>query len=177
MELKDIEIWFQDEARVGQRGTKSRIWAEKGSRPRLLRQQQYKYKIIFGAICAETGRGAGLVFSHSDSIGMNLHLQEISKNVSAGKHAVLILDRASWHTSSKLEIPSNISLLPLPAASPELNPVEQIWAYLRGHYLSNRFFKDSKDIELTCCKVWNEFVTQHKVIKSIGSRNWANLNI
>ncbi len=108
---------------------------------------------------------------------MNLHLQEISHNVSKNKHAVIVLDRATWHTSEKLVIPSNISILPLPAASPELNPVEQVWAYLRSHYLANRVFKDVNDIEITCCNVWNEFSHQQEIIKSIGSRTWANLSI
>jgi transposase len=141
----------------------------------LKRQQQYKYKIIFGAICASTGQSAGLILSHSDTEGMNLHLQELSYHVQKGKHAVVILDRASWHTSVKLSIPNNITLLPLPSVSPELNPVEQVWAYLRCHYLSNRVFKDIDDIEISCCESWNAFASQVDVIKSIGSRKWVNL--
>ncbi len=68
---------------------------------------------------------------------MNVHLAEISRHVTEGAQAILVLDQAGWHTSPKLRVPKNISLLPLPPYSPELNPVEQVWAYLRANFLSS----------------------------------------
>jgi hypothetical protein len=73
-------------------------------------------------------------------------LDEISRCVAAGAHAVLTLDKAGWHTTRKLQVPGNISLLHLPAGSPELNPTENIWQFLRQSYLSNRVFRDYDDV-------------------------------
>jgi transposase len=72
---------------------------------------------------------------------MALHLAEISQTVTPGAHAVVLLDQAGWHLSDKLDIPANISLMPLPPKSPELNPVENIWQFIRGNWLSNRVFR------------------------------------
>ena len=66
---------------------------------------------------------------------MNLHLQEISRHVASGAHAVLVLDRAGWRGTAALTIPDNLSLLPLPSYSPELNPVENVWEYLGSESL------------------------------------------
>jgi transposase len=77
---------------------------------------------------------------------MQHHLDEISRRVAAGAHAVVTLDKAGWHTTRKLQVPSNISLLHPPPASPELNPTENVWRYLRQSYLSNRVFRDYNDV-------------------------------
>jgi len=104
---------------------------------------------------------------------MNLHLIEIAKTVAPGAHAVLLVDQAGWHTSPKLTIPANISLLPLPPKSPELNPTENVWQYLRDNWLSNRVFKTGRDIADHCCDAWNKLIDQPWTIMSIGLRHWA----
>src|SRR3982074_3497061 len=96
--------------------------------------------IFFGAICPAEGKGAGLVLPSCDSEAMALHLAEISLAVAPGAHALVLLDQAGWHVSKKLPIPDNITLLPLPPKSPELNPVENIWQFMRDNWLSNRIF-------------------------------------
>jgi transposase len=105
---------------------------------------------------------------------MNLHLAEISANVAAGAHAVLIIDGAGWHqTGGKLRVPGNITLLHLPPYSPELNPVENVWAYLRSNKLSNRVFDTYDAIVDACCDAWNWLINQPQRITSIGTRQWA----
>ena len=94
---KPIEIWFQDEARVGQQGTLTRIWARHGTRPRAPRDRRYGWAYLFGAVCPERAVGAGLVLPYVNAEAMNLHLQEISRHVTPGAHAVLVLDGAGWH--------------------------------------------------------------------------------
>ena len=89
---------------------------------------------------------------------MQWHLDEISSQVASGAHAVLILDRAGWHTTGKLEVPANITLLPLPPRAPELNPVENIWQFMRDNWLSNRIFKSYDDIVAICCQAWNKLL-------------------
>jgi len=104
---------------------------------------------------------------------MQWHLDEISSQVTPGAHAVLILDQAGWHTTTKLTIPGNITLLPLPPRSPELNPVENIWQFMRDNWLSNRLFKSEDEIVDICSEAWNKLINQPWKIMSIGRRKWA----
>ena len=99
---------------------------------------------------------------------MAAHLAEISQAVDPGTHAVLMLDQAGWHMSAKLVVPDNITLLPLPPRSPELNPVENIWQFIRDNWLSNRVFKSYEDIVALCCDVWKNLVERPWKIMSIG---------
>ena len=105
---------------------------------------------------------------------MNKHLIEISREVEPGKHAVLLLDQAGWHISGKLAVPPNITLLPLSPKCPELNPVENLWQFLRDNWLSNRVFKSYEDILDHCCFAWNKLIDQPWRIMSIGLRDWAH---
>ena len=105
---------------------------------------------------------------------MAAHLAEISTTVDPGAHAVLMVDQAGWHLSPKLNIPGNITLLPLPPRSPELNPVENIWQFMRDNWLSNRIFKSYDDIVALCCDAWNKLIDRPWKIISIGMRKWAH---
>ena len=111
---------------------------------------------------------------HANTEALNAHLAEIARTVEPGAHAVVMLDRAGWHTSLALEVPANITLMPLPPRSPELNPVENIWQFMRENWLSNRVFKNYDDILNHCCQAWNNLVSQPARITSIGTRKWAN---
>ena len=110
-----VDIWFQDEARVGQRGTVTRTWAKKGTRPRLARQQQFEYVYVFGAVCPGKDEAVGLVMPAVNIDAMLVHLDHISQKIPEGRHAVIVLDRATWHTTQRLKKFSNISLLPPPS--------------------------------------------------------------
>ena len=104
---------------------------------------------------------------------MTLHLKEIAQAVAPGAHAVLLLDQAGWHLSAWLLVPDNITILPLPSKSPELNPTENIWQFMRDNWLSNRIFESYDDILDHCCEAWNKLVDQPWIIISIGLRQWA----
>jgi transposase len=169
-----IEIWFQDEARIGQKNKITRRWAKRGSRPSAPHDQRTRSAYIFGAICPARGVGAALVLPKCNTKAMILHLQEISAAVSPGAHAVVIVDQAGWHLSNDLELADNITLLPLPSKSPELNPVENIWQFMRDNWLSNRVFKSYTDILDHCCFAWNRLIDEPWRIMSIGLRDWAN---
>jgi putative transposase len=105
---------------------------------------------------------------------MSLHLAEIAKAIEPGAHAVLLLDQAGWHLSARLAVPQNITIIPLPPKSPELNPMENIWQFLRDNWLSNRIFPAYDQIVDHCCAAWNKLVEQPWRIMSIGLRNWAH---
>ena len=168
-----IEIWWQDEARIGQKNKITRRWAKRGTRPSAPRDQRTQSAYIFGAICPARGVGAGLVLPRCNTDAMILHLREISAVVSDVAHAIVLVDQAGWHLSKALHIPHNITLLPLPSKSPELNPVENIWQFMRENWLSNRIFLSYDDILDHCCFAWNQLIDQPWKIMSIGLRDWA----
>ena len=170
---KPIEVWFQDEARIGQQGTLTRVWAPRGSRPRAPRDRRYTATYLFGAVCPERDVGAALVLPHANGWAMDQHLEEIRHHVAPGAHAVVVLDQAGWHDSRCLEVPDTLTLLPLPSYSPELNPVENIWQYLRQNFLSNRVYDDEEAIVDACCTAWNALVNLPNKIAEITSREWA----
>jgi len=105
---------------------------------------------------------------------MQMHLDEISRQVAPKAHGVVLMDRAGWHTTPKLAVPDNLSILLLPSRSPELNPVENIWQYLRANWLSNRVFDDYEAIIDAGCDAWNRLIAQPETITSIGMRKWAH---
>ena len=172
---KSVEIWFQDEARIGQKNGRVRQWARRGSRPRQPADQRYDSAYLFGAICPARGTGAGLAMPYADTEAMQLHLDEISRVVARGAHAVLLLDRAGWHTTTNLKIPKNMTLIFLPSRAPELNPVENVWQYLRQTWLSNRVFDTYEAVIEAACEAWNRLIAQPQAITSIGMRDWAHV--
>ena len=169
-----LEVWWQDEARIGQKNRITRRWARRGTRPRAAHDQRTKWAYIFGVICPAQGKAAGLTLPWCDLEAMAAHLKEISAHVAPEAHAVLLLDQAGWHLSGRLEVPANISLLPLPPRAPELNPMETVWQFMRDNWLSNRVFASRDDIVAHCCDAWNKLVEQPWTIMSIGLRDWAN---
>jgi transposase len=125
-------------------------------------------------ICPAEGKGAGLVLPRCNTEGMTLHLSGISAAVAPGAHAVLLLDQAGWHGSRALVIPANITLMPLPPKCPELNPVENVWQFMRDNWLSNRIFKSCDDILDHRYFAWNRLTDQPWRIMSPGLREWAH---
>ena len=170
-----IELWFSDEARIGQKNGVVRQWARKGTRPRQPADQRYENAYLFGAICPAHGKGAAIASPWVNTDAMQAHVNEIARKVAPGAHAVLVMDRAAWHATSKLVMPNNITPILLPSYSPELNPVENIWQYMRANWLSNRIFESYDDIIDAVCAEWNKLIALPKTIKSIGMRQWAHV--
>lgn len=136
------------------------------------RDQRYTSAYIFGAVCPARDKGAALVMPYANTEAMNLHLQEISRNVTPGAHAVIVIDGAGWHTSGELIVPDNLSLLPLPPYSPELNAQENIWQFLRQNYLAGRIFETYDDLVEACSVAWNALAAETGRIASIAAREW-----
>ncbi len=168
-------MWFQDEARIGQKNGLVRQWARRGTRPRQPADQRYQSAYLFGAICPARGVGAALAMPFANTQAMQAHLDEIGRTVARGAHAVLLLDRAGWHTTEKLTIPNNLTMILLPSRSPELNPVENIWQFLRANWLSNRVFQTYDEIIAAACEAWNKLTALPETITSIGMREWAHI--
>jgi len=170
-----VEIWFQDEARIGRKNGIVRQWSRRGSRPRQPADQRCENAYMFGAICPARGTGAAIAVPYADTEAMQLHLNEISRHVDRGAHAVLLLDRAGWHTTTNLDVPESITPIFLPSRAPELNPVENIWQYLRANWLYNRVFENYHEIIEAICDAWQRLIAKPETITSIGMRQWAHI--
>jgi len=173
--LERVDIWFQDEARFGQQNTTTRVWAEKGSRPRVVRQQQFISAHIYGAVCPSTGQTEALISPILSTEVMEKHLQQISDTTPSWRHAVVIMDCASWHSKKLISRFKNLSIMHLPPYSPELNPIEQVWAWLRSNDLANFAFKNYDHIVDQVSSAWNNFRNQIDNVKSLCKRDWINL--
>src|SRR3954449_11762783 len=126
-----LQVWCQDEARVGQKGRTTRIWYERGMRPPGVVDQRYTSLYLFAASRPGTEEAFALALPRADAGTMGVFLHHFSRQLAPKVHAVLILDQAGWHDERALPVPRNVTLLPLPSASPQLNPIERIWLYLR----------------------------------------------
>jgi transposase len=146
------------------------VWAETGSRPEAVKQTEYEWVYLYAAINPMTGASSAMLAPTVNTAYMNEHLKFISRQVTPGAHAILVLDQAGWHMAKALEVPKNITLLHLPPYSPELNPVERVWAYLRSHYLSNRVFKSYEELFEVVKAAWN--CLDEARLKSICHTAW-----
>src|SRR5262249_30133348 len=143
----EVHVYHHDEARFGQQGTITRVWARRGSRPRAVRQTQYTSLFVLAAVCAATGSVSALIVPTLTTAVINQFLRQFSAELPAGVHAVLIWDQAGYHTAKGLRVPKNVSLILLPPDAPELNPVENLWHYLRSHHWSSRVYRDYGELE------------------------------
>ena len=173
--LERVDVWFQDEARFGQQNQTTRVWAETGTRPRVVKQQQYEYGYLFGAVCPSNGKTEAFIAPCVNKEAMTLHLAQISKATPYGRHAVVIMDGAGWHTFDTARPFNNLTIIKLPPYSPELNPIEQVWSWLRQHCLSNRIFEGYNDIVEQVSKAWNKFISRTERVIKMCSRAWINL--
>ena len=171
---KRIEVWFEDEARFGQQGTLTRVWAKKGSRPRAVRQTQYDYLYVLGAVCPDTGQSVGLLAPHLDTTIVNHFFEQFANELGADVHAVLVWDQAGYHTAKALKVPPNVSLIALPPYSPELNPVENLWHYLRSHYWSNRCHQDYDDLTKAATHAWRHACLNADLMKTVCAVPYLN---
>ena len=172
---ENIMVFFQDEARAGQKGMLSRVWTKRGKRPRIVKDHRYGYGYMFVAGCGQTGTLAGHVCERANTDEMNRHLTGISAAIPCRHHAVIILDGAGWHRSKALDVPGNVTLLRLPPYSPELNAMENMFNYGKSNYLSNQVFESRDDVRKALQDSLQKMRDDVERIKSILSPRWARL--
>jgi len=156
--------------RIGQQGTLTRVWADRGSRPQAVRQTEYKWGYVFGAVNPLTGESSALISPTVNTSLMSTHLRMIAESAGEDTHVVLVLDGAGWHASNDLVIPASMTLLFLPPYSPELMPMERVWAWMRQHHLSNRIFENETAIDQACAESWNGLTPER--LRSITATEW-----
>ena len=171
-EAAGFEVWSQDEARVGQTGRTGYIWWQRGLTPRGRRDFGHRSAWIIGAVCPARDTGVALVITHLDTEAMNLFLAELAQAVAPGAHAVVLMDKAGWHIADDLVVPANITPVFLPSYSPELNPIERLWLYLKDNHLSHRVFDGPAEIIDACCGAWNNLIAETGRIRSLCSCPW-----
>lgn len=156
-----------DEARFGQKGRVCHRWFTRGQRPPGLCDQRYTWTHLFAAARPATGEAFALVLPQVSTAAMNAFLARFAATLAEDEHAALVLDRAGWHRAKKLAVPSNVTLVWLPPYSPQLNPVERIWLFLRERHLSHRLLDDYDVIVDALCRAWNALTTER--IRSLTS--------
>jgi hypothetical protein len=177
-EAERVELWFMDEARIGQKGRLTHVWYQKGIRPPGLREHRFASVHLFGAVCPERGKGVALVLPEVSTAAMDVLLAELAAAVPAGTHAMLALDRAGWHVSERLRVPPNLTLVHLPPHSPELNPVERVWLYLRERWLSHRVLAGGYEAVVdAACAAWNALLAEPGRLRSLTSFPWLPASV
>jgi hypothetical protein len=167
-----VALWFMDEARIGQKGRLCHRWWLKGRRPPGRRDKRFASAYLFAAVAPATGAEVALVLPEATAVTMNLFLAEFGRRLPEGVHAALILDRAGWHGAKELNVPANVTVVPLPPYSPQLNPVERVWLDLRERCLSLRVLKDYRAIVDACCAAWNRLAAEPGRIRSLCDQPW-----
>lgn len=152
----------------------TRVWAKRGSRPRAVRQTRYEWLYVIGAVCPHSGLSVGLLAPCINTNIVNVYLRQFRSELAADVHAVLVWDQAGFHTSKELSIPENITIVWLPAYSPELNPVENLWHYFRSHYWSNRAYADYDDLRIAAIDAWQKAALDREIIKSVCCAEYAS---
>jgi len=160
-----VRVFFMDEARFGQQGTLTNRWAPTGSRPVAVKQTRYEWVYLYAAVEPATGASVALLLPQVNVESFNVFLHTMSAELKPGEHAVLIMDQAGWHVSKRVKMPDTITVLLLPPYSPELNPTENLWHYLKSHYLSNRRYEDYEHLLDAGTDAWRALTPE--VIQSV----------
>jgi len=163
-----VEAWFADEARFGQKGTRTRVWGDRGTRPTAPKQTAYGNLYVLTAVCPNSGRAEGLVSPTLNTAVVQTFLDQLSATIPRRTHVVLVWDGAGYHSASRmLVVPGNITPVTLPPYSPELNPVERLWLYLREHDWSNRVYPDLDALEDAAVGGWRAVGLQPQRVQTI----------
>lgn len=148
------------------------MWGDRGKRLRAVRQTNYKWVYLFAAVCPQTGRTHEWLMPHVNTAHMNIFMETFGQALDPDVHAVVLLDQAGWHTTDKLKLPDNVTLIHLPPKSPELNPSELPWRECRQKYLSNRLFKTEDDLWDGVEDAWMKLTADPQTIRALCGFDW-----
>ena len=160
---------FQDEAGFGRINKPKYCWCFPGLRPTIPCHHIREYRYTYGAVEPFTGESFFLIMPYCNTDCMNSFLRELSSTFSDDR-IILVCDGAAWHKAKALQIPENIRLLFLPPATPEMNPIEQIWKEIRKRGFRNEIFKTLNHVVDRLCDTICSLT--HDTIKSITARDW-----
>ena len=167
-----MRLFFQDEARIGQKGRTAHVWWQRGERPPGLCDRRFTFAYIFAAVEPGTDNAFALVLPYVNTEAMQVFLDRFAATIGDGEHVAMVLDQAGWHGSNGLLVPDNITLVPLPPYSPELNPVERVWLYLKQRFLSHRLLADYDAIVDAAVTAWNRLAAETGRLTLLASYPW-----
>jgi hypothetical protein len=166
-----VRILFQDEGRFGRISDRRRCWAPLPSRPLVGHQVIREYVYAVTAVNPFDGKIFSLILPWVDAEGMSVFLRHTTQAFE-GEACIMILDGAGWHRANNLHVPKTIRLIPLPPYSPELNPVEHIWAWLRDNTFQNMVFETLDQVMDTLCDALKNLSVKPDLVKSLTSFEW-----
>lgn len=164
----------QDEGRFGRISNLCNCWAPLGIRPTVPNQIVREYVYAYSAVAPSIGRIYSLILPYSNTENMNIFLESLSQEFK-DYYIIMQMDKAGWHKSNNLKVPENIKIIYQPAYSPELNPTEHVWDYLREKLFNNRLFKSLNEVINTLCIGLKSLSIDTETIKSMT--NFPHLNI
>lgn len=168
-----VRLLFQDEARFGRISDSRRCWAPLPSRPLVGQQVVREYIYGFTAVSPQDGKMSCLILPWVDAETMSIFLEHTAQTF-PNDFCLMILDGAGWHHATDLRLPSNMALLYLPPYSPELNPVEHLWSYLRTNTIGNTTFKSLDQVQSTLADGMRQLLQQPELVASITNFSWLN---
>lgn len=166
------KLFFQDESRFGLMTQTGRRWAKKGHRPEIPYRMTREYLALFSSVCPKTGEMSSLVSPHMNTHAMSAHLKILSEE-HPDTCNVVVLDGAGWHRAHELEIPDNVKLIPLPPYSPQLNPIEQVWLYIKSHFTQGDYFEDLDQVQERVIEGVCSLLENPQLVKSITRNTYA----
>ena len=167
-----MRLFFQDEARIGQKGRTAHVWWKRGERPPGLCDRRFTFAYVFAAVEPGTDNAFALVLPYVNTEAMQVFLDRFAATIGGNEHVAMVLDQAGWHGATALVVPDNITLVPLPPYSPELNPVERVWLYLKQRFLSHRLLADYDAIVDAAVTAWNRLATETGRLTLLASYPW-----
>ena len=165
-------MFFQDEARIGKKGRTCHVWWKRGERPRGIADKRFTFAYIFACVEPGTDNAFALILPYVNTEAMQLFLDRFSATIEEGEHAAMVLDQAGWHGACALLVSPNITLMPLPPNSSELNPVERVWLYLKERFLSHRLHADYDAIADAASQAWTRLVAETGRLTSLYTYPW-----
>ena len=169
----EVELWAEDEARLGLKPVTRRVWAPVGERPVARFKRGYKWTYLYGFVRPESGKVFWMILPTVNAGLYSLALEEFAKEVGAGedKHVLLVVDQAGWHTAGEVLLPEGVHLEFLPSGSPELQPAERLWP-LSNEALANSLFEEIEQIEQTLLHRCVELLDQAGLIAGLTNYHW-----
>jgi transposase len=172
-EAQKVELWAEDEARLGLKPLIRRVWAPIGKRPVARFKRGYQWTYLYGFVRPESGEVYWLILPTLNVGVFSMALDGFAKEVGAGKdkRILLVVDRAGWHTGKEVEVPEGIHLQFLPSGSPELMPAQRLWP-LTNEAVANGIFEEIEGIEEALMERWVELHAQSESIRDLTNYHW-----
>lgn len=148
-------------------------WYTRGERPPGLADNRFTFAYLFGAMRAGTDEAFALVMPEVSTAAMQIYLDTFAETLAPDEHAALFLDQAGWHQANALKAPGNVTLVPIPPYSPQLNPAERVWLYMKERYLSLRLHADYDAIADAACEAWNRLLAEPGRLSSLTGYPWT----